>query len=152
MYCPRCGIENQQDAETCVSCGNDLRTWGDRLPDRQAAPGQPSVYAQPPPQPQQPYAPPAGQPSGQPRIPNYLVQSIVLAVLGTCCWIIPTALAIPAIVFGSQVNAKLRVGDTLGAAESSRNARIWCWLSFGSLVIMVLAFASLIGLPFLFEA
>jgi hypothetical protein len=95
---------------------------------------------------------PIHQPQPVPeRVPNYLVQSITLAVLGSCCWIIPTALAIPAIVFGAQVNSKLRIGDTLGAMESSRNARIWCWLSFGLFMALTLVFAAFIALPFILE-
>ena len=135
MYCPNCGIENAVDAETCVSCGHDLRRpdAGDPYADKP----HPPVYA-PRPAPlqhQQPQQPPYQ--GGQ--VPNYLVQSITLAVLGTCCWILPTVLAIPAIVFGSQVNSRLATGDAIGAAEASRNARIWCWVSGGS--VLLIAFA-----------
>lgn len=144
MYCPRCGIENAVDARTCVSCGNDLRRPAERDP-YQDTPHPPVYRPDPPPQPQPVYQP---QP-GPERVSNYLGQSITLAVVGTCCWIVPTAFAIPAIVFGTQVNSKLRLGDTLGAAEASRNARIWCWLSFGVLVLMTLVLAAFIALPFL---
>ena len=146
VYCPRCGIENKPDAETCVSCGNDLRTWGQQPPVAQ----RPSGYGQPPAPPQQPYAQPyPGQPFQPPqKVPNYLPQSITLAVAGLCCWILPTAVAIPAIVFGSQVNTKLRLGDIPGALEASRNARIWCWLSFGLVIAFGIFLLTFMVLPF----
>lgn len=145
MYCPRCGIENAVDARTCVSCGNDLSRPAERDP-YQDTPHAPVYRPDPPPQ-------PAYQPQPGPgRVPNYLVQSITLAVLGSCCWIVPAALAIPAIVFGAQVNSKLRLGDTLGAAQASRNARIWCWVSFGVLLVMSLLFVGLFTVPFLLGA
>ena len=146
MYCPRCGIENAVDAEKCVSCGHDLRTSPEPDP-YEDAPHAPVYRPDPPPQ---PYVQPIPQQPHVPtHVPNYLVQSITLAVLGSCCWIIPTAVAIPAIVFGAQVNSKLRIGDTLGAAEASRNARIWCWLSFGIFIALSLVFAAFIALPFI---
>jgi len=61
----------------------------------------------------------------QPHVPNYLWQSIVCTVC--CC--LPFGVA--AIVFAAQVNTKLAVGDVQGAMESSRKARLWCWISFG---------------------
>jgi t-SNARE complex subunit (syntaxin) len=66
-------------------------------------------------------------------------------VLGTCCWIVPTVLAIPAIVFGAQVNTKLASGDAMGAAEASRNARIWCWVSFVSVLVIALVWLAFVG-------
>jgi hypothetical protein len=62
---------------------------------------------------------------GVPHVPNYLWQSIVC----TLCCCLPFGVA--AIVFAAQVNAKLGTGDVQGAMESSRKAKLWCWLSFG---------------------
>ncbi len=59
------------------------------------------------------------------KIPNYLVQSILV----TLCCCLP--LGIPAIVFAAQVNTKLAANDIVGALESSRKAKMWCWLAFG---------------------
>jgi len=61
-----------------------------------------------------------------PSIPAYLPQ----AILVTLCCCVP--FGIPAIVFAAQVNAKLAAGDVNGAMASSRRARIWCWVGFGS--------------------
>jgi hypothetical protein len=71
----------------------------------------------------QPPPPPAGQPL--PAFPNYLVQSILVTLF--CC----LPLGIPAIVFASQVNGKLQSGDIAGAQKASKNAKLFCWLSFG---------------------
>lgn len=59
------------------------------------------------------------------RIANYLWQSIAVTV---CCCL---PFGIPAIIFASQVNTKMAAGDLAGAQESSRKARLWCWLAFG---------------------
>lgn len=59
------------------------------------------------------------------RIPNYLVQSILVTIF--CC----LPLGIPAIIFASQVNTKAQAGDIPGALESSRKARMFCWIAFG---------------------
>ena len=61
----------------------------------------------------------------QQNIPNYLVQSILVTVF--CC--LPSGIA--AIVFSSQVNTKLAAGDYDGAMDSSKKAKLWCWVSFG---------------------
>lgn len=62
--------------------------------------------------------------SSEQNVPNYLVQSILVTIF--CC--LPSGIA--AIIFSSQVNTKLAVGDYDGARESSRKAKLWCWVSF----------------------
>ncbi len=59
-------------------------------------------------------------------IPNYLIQSILCTVF--CCW----PVGIPAIIYAAQVNTKIAQGDIVGAKNSSKNARMWCWIAFGS--------------------
>ena len=61
----------------------------------------------------------------QQNVPNYLVQSILVTIF--CC--LPSGIA--AIVFSSQVNTKLAAGDYDGAMDSSKKAKLWCWVSFG---------------------
>ncbi|HEV7919880.1 MAG TPA: CD225/dispanin family protein [Thermoanaerobaculia bacterium] len=58
-------------------------------------------------------------------IPNYLVQSILV----TLCCCLPGGIV--AIIFASQVNSKLLAGDMAGAEAASKNAKLWCWISFG---------------------
>ncbi len=57
-------------------------------------------------------------------VPNYLVFAILATVL--CC--LPAG--IPAIVYAAQVNGKLQAGDIAGAQAASKNAKMWCWISF----------------------
>jgi len=53
------------------------------------------------------------------------VQSILTTVL--CC----LPLGIVAIIFSAQVNTKLAAGDYAGALESSRKAKMFCWIALG---------------------
>jgi len=74
-----------------------------------------------------PYAPygPRG-PYGQlARIPSYLGWAIAVLIL--CFW--PTGIV--AVVYASQVDNKLVMGDVTGAQYSSRKAKLWCWITFG---------------------
>ena len=74
--------------------------------------------------------PPAG---GSAPVPNNLVIAIVSIF---CCW----PLAIPAIIFATQVNGKVAAGDLPGAQESSAKAKKFamigiivgaaCWVLF----------------------
>ena len=59
-------------------------------------------------------------------ISNYLVQSVLITVC--CC--LPAGIV--AIVYAAQVNTKLALGDMTGAQESSRLAKLWCWIGFGA--------------------
>jgi hypothetical protein len=82
--------------------------------------------------------------SGPPEVvPNYLWQAIVCTVC--CCW----PLGIPAIVYAAQVNTKVVQGDLAGARQSSKNAKMWCWIAFGSglatgLIYLVFAVISVV--------
>lgn len=58
-------------------------------------------------------------------VPNYLVQAILVTIF--CC----LPFGIVAIVFAAQVNGKLAAGDYAGASETSKKAKLWCWVSFG---------------------
>lgn len=59
-------------------------------------------------------------------VPTYLVPAILCTVF--CC----LPFGIVAIVYAAQVRSKLTAGDVEGALASSRNAKIWCWVSFGT--------------------
>ena len=84
-----------------------------------------------------PGAPPSygGMPGMQPRVPNYLWQSIVV----TLCCCIP--FGIVAIVFAAQVNGKLGAGDVQGAMQASQRAKLWCWVSFASGILSNVLFS-----------
>jgi interferon-induced transmembrane protein/zinc ribbon protein len=117
VYCPNCGAQNSEDATYCANCGNELRTIET-----------PSEDVPPPPQDQtQPsYAPQ----SPQQEVPNYLVQAILTTVF--CC----LPLGIVSIVYAAQVSGKVAAGDRAGALQSSRNARMWAWISFGTGLVL----------------
>jgi len=79
--------------------------------------------------------------SSQADVPNYLVQAILTTVF--CC----LPLGIVSIVYAAQVNGKVAAGDRAGALESSRNARLWAWISFGAgLVLVVLPIGAIMVL------
>ncbi len=65
------------------------------------------------------------------EIPNYLVHAIVV----TLCCCLP--LGIVGIIYASQVNTKLAVGDVAGARRASKLARTW------TLVALILGIVSI---------
>lgn len=76
------------------------------------------------------------------HIPNYLVQSILCTLF--CC----LPFGIIAIVYAAQVNGKLEKGDIAGAQNASKNAKTWCWVSFGvGLVLVVFGMIAAIAVP-----
>lgn len=104
MFCPQCGTSNVDTAAVCVQCGRNLQSG---VP----APPMPVTGV---------VMPPQGA-----TVPNYLVFAILTTVF--CC--LPTG--IPAIIYAAQVNGKLLAGDYAGAQAASKNAKMWCWVSFG---------------------
>jgi uncharacterized membrane protein YvbJ len=70
-------------------------------------------------------------------VPNYLVFAILTTVF--CC--LPTGIA--AIVYASQVNTKLAVGDIAGAQAASKNAKTWCLVSVGAGLLIGVLYALL---------
>jgi hypothetical protein len=67
-------------------------------------------------------------------IPNYLVQSILVTLF--CC----LPFGVIAIVNASQVNDKIVAGDTAGAMEASRKAKMWCLWSAGIGLVVILIY------------
>lgn len=61
----------------------------------------------------------------QEKVNNYLVP----AILSTFCCCMP--FGIVSIVFASQVNTKLSVGDIVGAKDSAGKAKMWMLISVG---------------------
>ncbi len=111
MFCSQCGANNADNAIVCMQCGKDLRAGA-------PVPMQATGVVMPPP---------------GTTVPNYLVFAILATVF--CC--LPAG--IPAIVYAAQVNGKLQVGDIAGAQLASKNAKMWCLISLGlGLGVMVI--------------
>jgi len=155
MYCAQCGGNNEDSARFCTTCGLDLDKYRQQWQEPGAQPAGQQVGQQPPAYPppvqqapgyQQPYQQqhqPAYQPSqyyppapaygAVPRISSYMGWAIATLIL--CFW--PTGIV--AVVYASQVGNKLTVGDYAGAQESSRKAKMWCWVTFGIGIAWVVA-------------
>jgi len=84
--------------------------------------------------------PPAG---GSATVPNYMVPAIISIF---CCW----PLAIPAIIFAAQVNGKVAAGDTAGAQDASKKAKMFSFIAIGlglvGIVIYVIWIVFVVGL------
>jgi Interferon-induced transmembrane protein len=70
------------------------------------------------------WTPPPPSSGGSATVPNYLVPAIISIF---CCW----PLAIPAIIFATQVNSKVAAGDIAGAQEASKKAKMFSFLGLG---------------------
>ncbi|MDQ3279850.1 MAG: CD225/dispanin family protein [Acidobacteriota bacterium] len=121
ISCPHCGTSNLDNSAICANCGRALAV--------PPAPEMQSSYTPPPPPPAGSYAPPPSSypppgmmPTGE-RIPNYLVQSILV----TLCCCLP--LGIVAIIFAAQVNSKIAMGDIAGARDASKKAKMFCLIA-----------------------
>jgi len=73
--------------------------------------------------------------------PNYLVWAILTTIL--CC----LPFGIVSIIYAAQVNSKWTAGDFAGAKNSSKNAKVWAWVSFAvgisGVVIYIIAVMAL---------
>src|ERR1051325_11034352 len=77
-----------------------------------------------------PPPPPAG---GSATVPNYLVPAIISIF---CCW----PLAIPAIIFATQVNGKVAAGDVAGAQDASKKAKMFSFLAIGLGLLVIICY------------
>ena len=95
-----------------------------------------------PPQPASTYRaglPPAQTGEASRLVPTYLAQAILVTLF--CC----LPFGIVAIVYASQVNSKLLIGDYSGARQSSASAKTWCWVSFGLGLVFTLLYFLILG-------
>ncbi len=70
------------------------------------------------------WTPPPASGGGSATVPNYMVPAIISIF---CCW----PLAIAAIIFAAQVNSKVAAGDTAGAEDSSKKAKMFSFIAIG---------------------
>jgi interferon-induced transmembrane protein/zinc ribbon protein len=102
MYCTNCGAALPPNAGTCSACGHPVQAGGS-YPGGIAGSGGPPRL----------------------RIPNYLVQAILVTIF--CC----QPFGIVAIVYAAQVDGRAAGGDYEGATRASNSAKMWCWIAFG---------------------
>lgn len=126
MYCPKCGTLNNDNVEICTSCGNSLKAASEEISEKPVITPAPSDNSST-------YSP------IYEKVPNYLVWSIIVTVVSVfLCNIFAIPTGIVAIVFSTQVDSKLRNGDYDGAVKSSKNAKIWCWVTTGLEILSVI--------------
>src|SRR6202171_2262027 len=80
--------------------------------------------------------PPAG---GSATVPQYIVPAIISIF---CCW----PLAIPAIIFATQVNSKVAAGDVAGAQDSSKKAKMFSFIAIGLGLLGILIYVIMLVL------
>jgi uncharacterized membrane protein YvbJ len=119
LYCPKCGTYNDDNAYKCVKCGTVVQQ-GAGVPPSQSTVG-------------------GGAVTGK-SVPTYMVPAILVTLF--CCLVG----GIVALVYASQVNTKLLIGDYDGAVKASNSAKTWCWVSFAvGLVSTALYFLIMLG-------
>jgi hypothetical protein len=69
-----------------------------------------------------------------PNIPSYTKASIVASIL----FFLPTGLV--ALINSIQVNDKIKRGDFEAAIRSSKRALLWCWISFGVVILILIPY------------
>jgi hypothetical protein len=67
-------------------------------------------------------------------IPNNLALAILVTIF--CC----VPFGIVAIAYAAQVNPRLMQGDYAAALDASKKAAIWCWIGFGTGLVVLLPF------------
>lgn len=97
-----------------------------------------------------PAAPPIPSQPAERCPDNYLAWSIITTLM--CCW----PFGIPAIVNATQVDKLWAQGDKIGALEKSKNAKKWCWVSFGCaigfwILYMILIFGGVMAELFILD-
>jgi len=72
----------------------------------------------------QEWTPPPSSGAAPASVPNYLVLAIITLF---CC----LPLGIVAVVFAARVNGQVQAGDTQGALDSSRKAKMFSYIGLG---------------------
>ena len=166
MYCPQCSQEVGDYTRICPACGELLQNTPTNSQNPQA---EDNSYQQPEPNYdsyQQPQANDFSYQQPQPNnynyqqppngvIPDYKVQSILLIVFSavlcciSCLSIVSLAFAIVSLVTSNKIKTHISVGNIDLAMETSKKTKMWCWISFGILmvslvlaIIFIIAFSS----------
>ena len=154
MDCPTCGARNDDRYRFCGTCGKKLqertsirgnRDPIDREPPAETGPaynpyrGPGPIEQEPPPEIAPGYGSYRAPGTHPPQIPNYLVPAILVTLF--CC----VPFGIIAIVYAAQVNGKVALGDIEGALRTSRSAKKWAWLSFGTGLLITVGWIIYIG-------
>lgn len=125
MNCVQCGTKNQDHAIHCVGCGILMGPPGTTLNPGLNLPGVPAGMVQ--------------APMG--KVPNYLVQSILLTLF--CCMPLGIVCSFKAV----QINKLLAANDYAGALRASKTSRtlLWVGLAVGAVLNFVIAIVTAIG-------
>lgn len=144
MFCPKCGAEVGEYTRICPACGELLESTPVSRPQPEINQSQQTQPADYHPQPnynnyQQP------QPNNyqqMPKLPDYKVQSILLLVFSAVCCncinIVSLAFSIVALVTSGKISQHLIAGNIELAQEASRKTKMWCWISFGILILGII--------------
>jgi hypothetical protein len=151
MRCPNCSAECSDRVSECEFCGHQLGKGVEITPplalvDEPLVPPPLPDFAPPPFPPNfesdNPYAASNSSSYGRSQVPayevsNHLPLSITAAVLTLCCCCIP--FGVVPVIFSTQVNSKLAIGDYDGAQSASKNAKLWSWICISiALAVFVL--------------
>jgi hypothetical protein len=145
MRCAYCGTANEEKAERCGHCGQELASsreqWQgpDKRPDGPGVPGALSPreewdparrYSTP--RPMSGFVPPTNYPSHM----GWAITVLLLCFPPT---------GIVAVLCASQVHKNLALGDDDRAWRYSQLAKLWCWISFALGVAIYAAVIYFIG-------
>ncbi len=77
-------------------------------------------------------------------VPSHLAPAILVTLF--CC----LPFGVVAIVYAAQAMSKSGVGDYAGATVAARSAKLWCWLSFGAGIVVIIGWFVIAIIPAIF--